>query len=456
MSLKGHIGILVGEPVPQVQQIIAKILADDGYEKVRFATDHAGVMEILRLRETDVALLDFKLATDRTFALLDDILLDRHLFRLPILLLGNKAPIGLIDDAMRLGARDYLNKPFTPYLLMVRLEKILFGSPPKVIKRTAKAGTENAHLGEETEALPSEHVTAQLDLAKRLFLDGQKLLKQHYQDKALQKFAAAARVNTLFPEAYTALAEVFRSQGELVHSAQFLSKAAETHAWLGQDEQAREAFALARKADPDSPNPFKTMADHMSGHMHQRLVSQAYERALELNPKDQGVRVALSRSYMESGEKDKAAEALSPLVGKGEIPADMQHVIMQVRRNQAPGTDRRRQLLVVDGGGIYDGQERRRAMRIPLAEYSARLPHRDDSFQVFDVSALGISFKHGGESFEIGQKLTFDLLTLEGPRAKKIQGVVKRVTPRVVGCELKALTTKQIEAFQRFLPASEA
>ncbi|MBU1002089.1 MAG: response regulator [Proteobacteria bacterium] len=456
MALKGNIGILVVEPVPQVQQIIGKILVDDGYEKIRFANDHAGVMEILRQRETDVALMDFKLATDNTFALLDEILLDRHLYRLPILLLGNKVPIGVIDEAMRLGARDYLNKPFTPYLLMVRLEKILFGSPPKVVKRTAKAGTENAHLGEEVESKPSGHITAQLDLAQKLYLDGQKLLKQHYQDKALQKFAAAARVNTLFPEAYTALAEVFRAQGDLVHSAQFLSKAAETHAWLGQDQQAREVYAQACKADPDSPNPFKTVADHMSGHVHQREVSRTYEQALKLAPKDPSVRVALSRCYMQSGEKDKAAETLGPMVGKGEIPEDMRHVIMQVRRNENNAPSRRRQLLVVDGGGFYDGQERRRAIRIPLAEYSAKLPHRDDTFQVFDVSSVGISFKHGGESFEIGQKLSFDLLTLDGARAKKVPAVVRRVTPLVVGCELRGLSKKQLEAFQRFLPAQEA
>lgn len=453
MSLKGNIGILVGEPVPQVQKIIGKILGDDGYEKIRFASTHEEVMEILQQHETDVTLLDFKLATDNTFHLLDDILLDKHLFRQPILLLGNKAPIGLIDEALRLGARDYLNKPFTPYLLMVRLEKIIFGNPPKVIKRKAKAGTEAAHQGEELAPETQPHVEAQKEMAKRLFLDGHKLLKQNYHDKALKKFAAAARVNTLFPEAYKALADVFRSQGDLARSAQFLAKAAETHVWLDQEDQAAKTFALSRKADPDSPNPFKTVADHMSGHMHSGLVSRVYERALALTPKDPSVRVALSRSYMQSGNKDKAAETLAPMAGKGEVPDDMQHVIMQVRRNDDRSTGGRRQLLVVDDGGHYEGAERRRAVRIPLAEYSARLPHKNDSFQVFDVSSVGISFKHGGEEFEAGEKLVFDLLTLDGVRAKKVKAIVRRVTPLVVGCELVGLSGKQQDAFARFLPA---
>lgn len=455
MSLKGNIGILVGEPVPQVSKIIGKILEDNGYEKVQYAATGDAVMEILQRRETDVTLLDFKLATDNTFELLDSILLDRHLFRHPILLLGNKVPIGLIDEAMRLGARDYLNKPFTPYLLMVRLEKILFGNPPKVVKRSARAGTATALAGEELAPETPLHIASQQELARRLFLDGHKLLKQNYHDKALKKFAAAARVNTLFPEAYKALAEVFRFQGDLTRSAQFLAKAAETHAWLDQPEKAAEAFALSRKADPASPNPFKTMADHMSGHMHERLVSSAYERALELTPKDPAVRVALSRAYMQSGDRTRAAETLAPMAGKGEIPEDMRHVIMQLHRGEDRSTGKRRQLMVVDGCARYDGEERRRAMRIPLAEYSARLPHKNDSFQVFDVSALGISFKHGGEPFTVGDKLVFDLLTLDGVKAKKIKGVVRRVTPLVTGCEFVGLSAKQFEAFSRFLPEQQ-
>ena len=470
MSVKGNIGILVAEPQPAVRDIIGKILDDNGYKNVRFASKHGEIMDILHARETDLALLDFKLATDDTFALIDDIVLDEHLYRLPMVLMGNKAPIGLIDEAMRLGARDYINKPFTPYLLMVRLEKIIFGQPKPVRKRKAKAGEEAEALelaggdpsavaasGELVEVEPPESVRRQQDMAKRLFLDGHRLLKQKYHDKAMKKFAAAARVNTLFPEAYKALAEVFRQLGDHDRSSQFLSKAAETHAWLGQEKEAVQAFNLSRKLDPKAPNPFKTVGDHMAGSMHAREVSHAYERAVELTPKEPGVRVALSRSYMETGQREKAAETLRPMLGKGEIPEDMQHVIMQVR----PAGDRttgggRRQFLTVDaGGGPYEGKERRRAMRIPLAEYSARVPSRDDSFQVFDVSSVGISFKHGGQEFKPGDKLSFDLLTLDGVKAKKIRAVVRRLTPLVVGCDLLQLSPKQKAALDKVLPEKQ-
>lgn len=471
MSVKGNIGILVAEPQAAVRDIIGKILTDNGYEKIRYASEHAEVMDILHAHETDIALLDFTLATDNTFALIDDIVLDRHLYRLPMILMGNKAPMGVIDEAMRLGARDYINKPFTPYLLMVRLEKIIFGPPKAVRKRKAKAKEEAEALelaggdasaleasAEMVEPEPSKHVAEQQGLAKRLFLDGHKLLKQKYHEKALAKFAAAARVNTLFPEAYKALAEVFRELGDHERSSQFMSKAAETHAWLGQNKEAEQSFKLSRKFDDKAPNPFKTVGDHMAGAVHGREVSSVYERAVALTPKESSVRVALSRSYMESGQKEKAAETLRPMMGKGEIPEDMQHVIMQVRpaQDRTTGRSRSQFLTVDDGCGSYEGEERRRAERIPLAEYSARMPSKADSFQVFDVSAVGISFKHGGEKFEIGDRLHFDLFTLDGIKAKKVRGVVRRVTPLIVGCDLLQLSGKQKTALDKVLPHKES
>lgn len=448
MSIKGNVGVLVVEPVEQVRDIIGKILAENGYSKVVYAVDTASAMAVLHKHETDVTLMDFGLATSNNFELLDAILLDDHLYRHPILLLGRNSPMGLVDDALRLGARDFLKKPFTPYLLMVRLEKILFGNPPKVVKRDKKAGMEDAHLGEEVTVPPDKNLVSQQELAKRLFLDGHALLQQKDYDKALKKFAAAARVNTLFPEAYKGLAEVFRQQGNLERSGQFLSKAAETYAWLDKHDEAEEVFHLSQKMDPEAPNPFKTVADHMGDYVRPTESLQTYERAARLTPKDSSVRVALSRAYAESGEKEKAAETLRPLINKGELPSNMpkgmEHIIMRVRKEGNPMRPAgRRQHIVQEFVGAGDGVEKRRAVRIPLAEYAARLPNKEDSFHVVDASSLGIGFKFHGEEFEVGQKLVFDLVTFEGVKARKMQAVVKRVAPSIVGCEWSRLTGKQ-------------
>lgn len=461
MSLKGNIGILVVEPSSSIRRIIGSILADNGYLKVVYAINGEEALNLLHNLHPDISLMDFELATRNTFELLDSILLDKHFYRHPILLLGKNSPMGAVDEALRLGARDFLKKPFTPYLLMVRLEKILLGTPPKVIKRTKRAGVEGAHLGEAVTPAPDKHIASQLDLAKRMFLDGHAFLKQRDYAKAMKKFAAAARVNTLFPEAYKGLAEVFRQQGCLERCGQFLSKAAETYAWLGKHDDAEDVFHMTRKMDPEAPNPFKTIADHMGGQVRPAEALKAFERASRLSPKDPDVRVALSRAYAETGQKEKAAETLRPLVqgqagAAKDLPEDMQHIIMQVRKPQEKRCARRRkQVLVEDVVGAGNGVEKRRAVRIPLAEYAAKLPHVQDSFHVVDASILGIGFKHHGEEFTVGQKIVFDLVTFEGVKVRKLRAVVSRVSPRMIGAVFTKLSGKQKAILQPIVKASE-
>lgn len=464
MSLKGNIGVLVAEPSPQVVVIIKKILEENEYKKITFTRDVDTTLAELRKHETDIALLDFNLATADTYRLIDEVVLDKHIYRLPMVLMGSNAPMGIIDEAMRLGAREYINKPFTPYLLMVRLEKIIFGPPKKIVRRKEKAGKaislaaemakggEGLALeGEVEEAAPSPAVVQQQALAKKLFLDGHKLMQTKQFDKAIKRFAAAARVNTLFPEAYKGLAEVFRSMGHLDRSSQFLSKAAETYAWLGNDDEATKTFEVSRKMDPAAPNPYKTVGDHLNGHGRPQEVTRVYERAVKLSPKDAGARVALSRAYADSGHKEKAAATLKPMMGKGEIPEDMRHLIVSINRE---GPEPKRTISFADGVvGGGDGVEKRRFPRISLAEYSARLPKKDTSFAVVDASRVGISFKHNGQEFALGEKVAMDLITIDGVKLKKLKAIVRRTSPLVVGLEITGLTNKQKKILDTIVPA---
>jgi len=450
MSFKSSLGILVAEPCAQIRCIIQKILTENGYKNITFVADVPSALDELHKHQTDLALLDFDLATADTYLLIDEVVLDKRLYRLPLVLMGNNSPIGQIDEAMRLGAREYINKPFTPYLLMVRLEKIILGPPKKIVRRTAKAGTPEAAEGTAEQLPANEAVTAQQDMATRLFLDGHQLLKGRQYEKAIKKFAAAARVNMLFPEAYKGLAEVFRAMGMLDRSSQFLAKASETYAWLGNDEEAAKVFEVSRKMDPAAPNPYKTVGDHLAGQKQNPERLRAYERAVALAPKDSSARVALSRAYADAGQKDKATATLRPMMGKGDIPADMQHLIVGLHRDDPDPSRVIRFMSDSVGGG--DGVEKRRAKRVPLAEYAARMPRLDDSFAVVDASQVGISFKHNGQEFKIGEKVVLDLLTLDGVKLKKLKGVVRRVSPRLVGCEILGLTGKQAEVFKNIVP----
>lgn len=454
MSAKQNIGILVGEPSTTVANIIAKILTDNGYSKVAYSTDPEEIFTILKERDTDIALLDFDMTVAERFALLDRIATDRELYHLPMILMGRGAPVGIIDEAMRLGARDYINKPFTPYLLMVRLEKILFG-PRKPIRRPIfkDEGIAAPDAVHEELSHSSDSVLKQKALALKLVQEGQNLLELRKYDKAIAKFAAAARVHMLFPEAYIGLAEAFRGQGNLERWGQFMGKAAETYAWLDKDDKAADIYTRARKADPQAPNPFKTVADHMAQQKDNRALTRLYTRAVEVDPQSDAARIGLARAQMENGDKDAAAKTLAPIASREAIPSELQGLALEVRRtNSRPQNSTGTRIDFIEAAGGFDGHEKRRARRIPLAEYAARLPQKEHNYQIVDASVLGISFKHGGETFEIGESVTFDLMSLSGVKVKKVEAIVRRITPLVVGCELRGMSKRQVEQYTSIVP----
>jgi len=451
-----HIRVLVGEPHPPTQAIIKKILADNCYTQVVAVADPLGVIQAVRRGDADVALLDWKLVEPGHYKLLDEIVLDRRSFNLPILLMGTGAPMANVEEALRLGARDYLNKPFTAYVLMVRLEKALYG-PPKARKEAAAEGPAAAEApsaaaggGAAEPALPkSEAVQKEEARARATFLKGYELLRMRKWDKAISVFAAALRLQMLFPEAYKGLAEAFRGKADLERSSQFMGKAAETLVWLDRHEEAANLYEHARKINPQAPNPFKTVADHLKEQKSPQEVVRLYERAARAAPKDPDVAVALARAYMETGQQERAARVLQPVLAETEVPEDLKGVFLSIA-----GEDRLkgRKLEVLGMVGAGDGQEKRRSLRVPLADYAATMPRAVENFPVVDLSVSGIGFKPSGEKFEPGQEVTFDLVTMGESRARKVRAVVRRVGAAVVGCEFVGLTPKQAEAITRILP----
>jgi hypothetical protein len=256
-------------------------------------------------------------------------------------------------------------------------------------------------------------------------------------DRAIAEFARAIRLRLLFPEAYRGIAEAFRGQGNLERTSQFMNKAAETHVWLDQHERAREVYDYVRKATPDAPNPYKVVGDHLRGQNDPAEQVRHYRRAAELSPGDVSVGVALARALVDADEREEAARVLAPIVDRQEVPPEMRGLFLQLRPPDPQAAPRRRgpgmRFLDMAGGG--DGVEKRRTGRIPLADYAARLPHVEDTFQVVDISLVGIGFKATNATFAVGQEIAFDLVSMGETKVKKLTAVVKRVSPRVVGCE---------------------
>jgi hypothetical protein len=289
-------------------------------------------------------------------------------------------------------------------------------------------------------------------LAEKFYLKGRELLLLRKYDKAMGMFAQALKFRALYPEAYIGIAECFRGKGDLDRSSQFLAKAAETLVWLDRHDEAENLYKHATKIDPRTPNPYKTVADHLRQQKRPKVTAALYERAARLSPKDPDVAVALARSLVESGQKEKAAQAMQHVMAESDVPEDLRGVFVRISDDAEQKRGQPRRLEVLETTNGFDGVEKRRAQRVPLADYAAKMPKFKEFFPVIDLSVLGFAFKPSGEAFAVGQEVSFDLLTMGDVRAKKVTSVVRRVGGAAVGCEFRHLDDRQRKALVKILP----
>ncbi len=452
MAVESNLRLLVAEENLTTQEIIRKILKDNGYQYVEFVDDGEKTWDKLNEGNTDFVLVDWKIAEPKNFGLIDAIALESKFRSLPVILMGAGAPIGRIEEAMKIGARDYINKPFTPYILMVKIEKALFG--PYAIEALSKKEARAAAKGQGAAPVPkgaSERVLNRASKARSFFLKGQDLLERRKYAAAVAEFAKAIKFRMLFPEAYKGIADAFRGQGDLDRSGQFLNKAAETYAWLDRDQEATQTFEHVRKVIPETPNPFKTVADHLRGQGNQKEIIRKYEQAAQLSPKDMDVALALSEAYTEAGQKERAVEILKPIMEKYGADQKVKGLFMRITGDTGPATEDRT-LQVLGDVRKTRGEERRRAQRFPFADYATQIPRQKEAFPVVDISAIGISFKHGSVNFKDGETLQFDLVTLGETKIKKLSATIKRTSPIVIGCEFSGLDAYQAGRLKKIVP----
>lgn len=451
MPARNPMRVLVAEPAKPMHAILRKVLAENGYDDLVFATSSEEAWDLLSRGETfDFALLDFVLASRDNLDLIWKITDDHRNYALRIMLMGQGAPIGVVDEAMRLGVREYVNKPFTPYILGVKIDKMLYGNRTLVdrYEPAPDEAPDKAKEKLEKEKATQSKTAAQVELkAKKAFAEGYELLQLRKYDQAIAKFAQAVKHRMLFPEAYKGIAEAFRGKGDLDRAAQFLSKAAETYAWLDKEEHATAMFERARKGDPKAPNPFKTVAEHLRKQKDVDKVIRFYEQAALLSPGDPDVAVGLAKAYMDKGDTQNAARVMRPVMDRENVDPEFKQLFVDMGVNGgAPKGRKGRSGSFIEGGRVsFEGSDKRKAPRVPLAEYATRHPRLTQHLPVVDISLTGIGFKPMGEEFEIGQSVTFDLVSMGDVKTKELEAVVRRVALTVIGCEFQHLSAKQIE-----------
>ena len=113
--------ILVVDDDPQLRSLLLLVLEGEGFPVVQ-ASDAPGAIDEVEKGNADLVVLDVSLGVDDGRMVLARI---RELGDLPVILISGKGDTADRVLGLRLGADDFLAKPFSPVELVARVESVL-------------------------------------------------------------------------------------------------------------------------------------------------------------------------------------------------------------------------------------------------------------------------------------------------------------------------------------------
>jgi DNA-binding response OmpR family regulator len=113
--------ILVVDDDEQLAALLVLVLEGEGYPVI-VASNAAGAIAEVKKEATDLVVLDISLGADDGRMVLSQI---REIGELPVILISGQGDTADRVLGLRLGADDYLPKPFSPVELVARVESVL-------------------------------------------------------------------------------------------------------------------------------------------------------------------------------------------------------------------------------------------------------------------------------------------------------------------------------------------
>jgi tetratricopeptide (TPR) repeat protein len=458
--------LLVVEGNPSTQRILAKMLQDAGYTSVSFAHDANGALQALSSTGVDMLLLEWKVAEPRDFFLVRKIRSTAKLANLPLMIMmGGAVTQAKVADAVKAGARSFILRPFNETQFEQKVSETLRSqalakakaAPKKSPGGPAASGqpTKGAAPGPGGAGSPGQPSKSQA-VAAKLFLRGYEKLQLRKYLPAVEDFKLALKYNPDFPEAYKAIAQAMKGKGDSNTARQLLNKAAEIYARTDRNDEALTLYTDILKADPDANNPFKIAGIQLREEGKLDKSIEVLENARKFHPKDAEITIQLSHSLRETGDEEAALERLKELLGLDpECPAAADLFLSIAGENFYDVQARELaqiQFLEEQEAERNKPVEKRRTPRIPLADYSVILPRAEEPLPVVNINESGLSFKFMSAEFQVGETITFDLIELGVPRAKRITATIVYLTTLVAGCSFQSITPGLTLFLDRTLP----
>jgi DNA-binding response OmpR family regulator len=131
--MSGKRKILIAEDDSGIRLIIRTRLEAAGY-LVETARNGQEAMDILQFFQPDALVLDINMPELDGFGVLEQLQANPAV-RIPTLVLTARHAADDVKRAVRLGAKDYLTKPFSEAQLMARVARLLRPAPPRAAVR---------------------------------------------------------------------------------------------------------------------------------------------------------------------------------------------------------------------------------------------------------------------------------------------------------------------------------
>jgi len=144
--------ILVVDDDEQLSSLLVLVLEGDGYPVIE-ARNAAGAIAEVEKGSVDLVVLDISLGEDDGRLVLAKI---REMGDLPVIFISGKSDIADRVLGLRLGADDYLAKPFSPVELVARVESVLRRSGSRSPGASGEAGADLSDGGLRVDELTRE------------------------------------------------------------------------------------------------------------------------------------------------------------------------------------------------------------------------------------------------------------------------------------------------------------
>lgn len=273
--------VLVIENNDSLSKALVNVLQSNRFKPLA-ASDFDSALNTLKAEHPAVVLTELKIGEKTAFDFLKAVKSSSdHPGTAVIFISSNKNP-KIITAAAKAGAADFLVKPFSPEVLVEKLQKALTRSTPKT---------------------PSSAV-------EKLIAAGKQCIEEKRLQDATTLFAKAAKTDAEAADAFMGLAEVCRIKKDMDQYEKLALKASELHARHDDFEKAQDIFLELRRYDANAPNPFKVVAQDLAEKADMEGAVRSYQKAALADPEDAEVYFGLSEAHMKLGHMEQAEKSL--------------------------------------------------------------------------------------------------------------------------------------------------